>query len=104
MDEIFFVDLPDEGTRENILSIHLNKRDFNSESFDLKILVQESEGFSGAEIEQVIVSALYAVETKKLKTTDILKAIKATKPLSIVMDEKIAALRAWAQSRTVPAN
>ena len=104
MDEIFFVDLPDAETRENILSIHLNKRDFNSANFDLKILVQESEGFSGAEIEQVIVSALYAVETKKLKTTDILKAIKATKPLSVVMDKKIAALRAWAQSRTVSAN
>lgn len=104
MDEIFFVDLPDAKTREQILSIHLAKRDFNSEDFDLKLLVEASEGFSGAELEQVVVSALYAVETKELKTNDLLKAIKATKPLSIVMDKKIAALRAWASSRTVPAN
>lgn len=104
MDEIFFVDLPDAQTRKQILSIHLAKRDFNSESFDLKFLVEASEGFSGAELEQVVVSALYAVETKELKTNDLLKAIKATKPLSIVMDKKIAALRDWASSRTVPAN
>jgi SpoVK/Ycf46/Vps4 family AAA+-type ATPase len=104
MDEIFFVDLPDTETREKILSIHLAKRDFDSGNFDLKLLAKESEGFSGAEIEQVVVSALYAMETKELKTNDLLKAIKATKPLSVVMDKKIAELRAWAQSRTVPAN
>ena len=104
MDEIFFVDLPDAKTRENIFSIHLRKRDIEIAGFNFKELVQASEGFSGAEIEQVIVSALYAIETEKLETTDIINAIKNTKPLSIVMDKQISALRAWAQSRTVPAN
>ena len=104
MDEIFFVDLPDAKTRENIFSIHLRKRELEISGFNYKELVQASEGFSGAEIEQVIVSALYATETETLETTDIIKAIKNTKPLSIVMDKQIAALRAWAQSRTVPAN
>ena len=104
MDEIFFVDLPDAKTRENIFSIHLRKRDIEITAFNLEDLVQASEGFSGAEIEQVIVSALYAIETETLQTTDIITAIKNTKPLSIVMDKQISALRAWAQSRTVPAN
>lgn len=104
MDEIFFVDLPDVKTRENIFSIHLRKRDLEIADFDLKELAEKSEGFSGAEIEQVIVSALYAIETETLNTADIIKAINITKPLSIVMDKQISALRAWAQSRTVPAN
>jgi SpoVK/Ycf46/Vps4 family AAA+-type ATPase len=104
MDEIFFVDLPDEKTRENIFSIHLRKRDLEIADFNLKELAQVSQGFSGAEIEQALVSALYAMATATLKTTDIVKAINNTKPLSIVMDKQISALRAWAQSRTVPAN
>ena len=104
MDEIFFVDLPDAKTRENIFSIHLRKRDLEIAGFNFKELAQASQGFSGAEIEQAIVSALYAMETETLKTTDIIKAINNTKPLSIVMDKQISALRAWAQSRTVPAN
>jgi len=104
MDEIFFVDLPDEKTRENIFSIHLRKRDLEIADFNLKELAQVSQGFSGAEIEQALVSALYAMAAATLKTTDIIKAINNTKPLSIVMDKQISALRAWAQSRTVPAN
>jgi len=104
MDEIFFVDLPDEKTRENIFSIHLRKRDLEIADFNLKELAQVSQGFSGAEIEQALVSALYAMAAATLKTTDIVKAINNTKPLSIVMDKQISALRAWAQSRTVPAN
>lgn len=104
MDEIFFVDLPDAKTRENIFSIHLRKRDLEITDFNLKELAQVSQGFSGAEIEQALVSALYAMAAATLKTTDIVKAINNTKPLSIVMDKQISALRAWAQSRTVPAN
>jgi len=96
--------LPDAETRENIFSIHLRKRDLEIADFNLKELAQVSQGFSGAEIEQVIVSALYAMETEMLKTTDVIKAINNTKPLSMVMDKQISALRAWAQSRTVPAN
>lgn len=104
MDEIFFVDLPDANTRKDIFSIHLKKRDIDVKDFDFKSLVNFSDGFSGAEIEQVIVSALYASETQELTTADIIKAIKNTKPLSIVMDKQISALRDWAKSRTVPAN
>lgn len=105
LDEIFFVDLPDQAVRKDIFAIHLRKRDCNVESFDLEQLAARAQGFSGAEIEQVIVAALYsACAEDKTITTDILvKEIAATSPLSIVMAEQIAQLRLWAADRTVPA-
>ena len=58
-DETFFVDLPDEAARSAVLEIHLRRRTQAPEHFDLPPLARESEGFSGAELEQVVVSALY---------------------------------------------
>ena len=105
LDEIFFVDLPDHAVREDIFNIHLAKRDLQPGAFELKVLADNSEGFSGAEIEQVVVSALYrAHATGQPVTTDILLAeIANTRPLSVVMSESIAALRDWAKERTVKA-
>lgn len=105
-DEIFFVDLPDAPVRASILHIHLQKRGYEPESFDLVKLMQASDGFSGAEIEQGIVSALYAASAvdEPLNTAHIRAEFNRTRPLSIVMEEKISALRAWAAERTVPAD
>lgn len=104
-DEIFFVDLPDAKTRASILHIHLSNRGHDPKQFDLPALMQNSDGFSGAEIEQAIVSALYAAHAagESLETSHILEELKRTRPLSIVMGEKIAELRNWAASRTVAA-
>ena len=104
-DEIFFVDLPKAQTREAIFEIHLNKRDKDPAQFDLKTLAEASHGFSGAEIEQAIVSAFYAVHANgsELDTAQLLEELERTQPLSVVMAEKIDALRDWAHSRTVPA-
>jgi len=106
LDEIFFVDLPDETTRQEIFRIHFNKRDVTPENFDLSRLAKISDGFSGAEIEQAIVSALYAAhaENTPLKQTQVLEELLSTKPLSVVMAEKVEKLRQWARSRTVSAN
>ncbi len=106
LDEIFFVDLPDHNTRKEIFRIHLNKREVSSDSFDLERLAQISNGFSGAEIEQSVVSILYAAhaENSPLKQAQLLEELLSTKPLSVVMAEKIASLRAWASERTVSAN
>ncbi len=106
LDEIFFVDLPDHNTRKEIFRIHLNKREVSSDSFDLERLAQISNGFSGAEIEQSVVSDLYAAhaENSPLKQAQLLEELLSTKPLSVVMAEKIASLRAWASERTVSAN
>lgn len=105
-DEIFFVDLPSAAVRGDIFRIQLTKRKQKAEAFDLTALAQASEGFSGAEIEQAVVSALYAaIATEKpVDTALIVAELTRTKPLSVVMAEKIDALRNWAADRTVPAD
>jgi len=105
-DEIFFVDLPVEEARRAIFEIHLRKRKQDPAGFDLAALVAATDGFSGAEIEQVIVSALYtAFSEKTAVTTDtLLDEVRATRPLSETMAERITALREWACERTVSAH
>ena len=103
-DEIFFVDLPDSGVRATILAIHLTSRGQRLGDFDVDSLADAMEGFSGAEIEQAVVAALYAAHAmnQPLASAHIRREIEQTKPLSIVMHERISALRAWADGRTVP--
>ncbi len=103
LDEIFFVDLPTSDIREEILSIHLTKRKQNLADFDLEALVAASEGFSGAEIEQAIVSGLYAAlaGNQPLDNTILLEEINNTYPLSVTMAEKLQSLRQWAEGRAV---
>ena len=105
-DEIFFVDLPDPAQRAEIFTIHARSRGLDPAELDLPRLVHAADGFSGAEIEQSIVSALYAAHALKqpVAATHILAEIKRTRPLSVVMGERIAQLRHWARERTVPAN
>lgn len=100
-DEIFFVDLPFEDERKEIFRIHLSKRKRNPDSFDLDFLAKESDGYSGAEIEESIISALYRVFSlnRDLTTDDILQIIKETRPLSEVMKEQIDEMRRWAEDR-----
>lgn len=106
MDEIFFVDLPDAPTRGEIFAIHLRHREHKPIDFDILSLARLTEGFSGAEIEQAIVAATYLAreQTIALNTDHIVTEIGQTRPLSRVMAEKVAQLRAWALDRTVPAN
>ncbi|MCP5157424.1 MAG: AAA family ATPase [Ectothiorhodospiraceae bacterium] len=104
-DEIFFVDLPDPETRRAVLAIHLERRRIDPTTVDLEAAAQACEGFSGAEIEQAVVAALYASYAADQPFDGALLAaeIEATRPLSVVMAERIASLRAWAAERTVPA-
>jgi SpoVK/Ycf46/Vps4 family AAA+-type ATPase len=103
-DEIFFVDLPTGEVRRSILGIHLTNRHQALKHFDLNKLARATRGFSGAEIEQAIVSSLYAAHAKSepLATDHVLAEIEATRPLSVVMAERISAMRDWASGRTVP--
>jgi SpoVK/Ycf46/Vps4 family AAA+-type ATPase len=105
LDEIFFVDLPGEAEREEIFRIHLRRRRQEPAVFDLPALVQASKGFSGAEVEQAVVAALYAAHAHgdTLATDHVLAELRRTRPLSVVMAERIAYLRAWAANRTVMA-
>jgi hypothetical protein len=105
-DEIFFVDLPSLSTRAEILRIHAARRGIALDAASLGVLARECEGFSGAEIEQAIVAALYSAHAKHTSPdAPLLSAeIAATRPLAVVMAESVAALRDWAKDRTVPAD
>ncbi|QNP39425.1 AAA family ATPase [Lysobacter solisilvae (ex Woo and Kim 2022)] len=105
-DEIFFVDLPDAATREQLFALHLRKRKLDPAGFDLAALAAASDGFSGAEVEQAIVAALFAAHAAQAPLADFqLRAeLRQTRPLSVLMAEQVEALREWARGRTVPAD
>jgi hypothetical protein len=105
-DEIFFVDLPDTATRAEIFRIHLQRRGHGPREFDLDELAEATEGFTGAEIEQVVVSSLYTAFSGQahLSTSLLLDEIVKTRPLSKVRAEYIQSLRDWAKNRTVTAH
>ena len=104
-DEIFFVDLPNDKEREQVFAIHLTKRQRALSNFNLKALVKATQGFSGAEIEQVVVGALYNAFDggRDLQQKDLLAEAKAVVPLSVMMREEIDELRTWAEMRARPA-
>ena len=101
LDEIFFVDLPSEAEREEVFRIHLTKRGRDPEKFDVPSLVEASRNFSGAEVEEAIISALYDAfyAGEELATEHVLAALKETVPLAKTMEEQINRLRHWAEGR-----
>ncbi|MBR6616614.1 MAG: AAA family ATPase [Oscillospiraceae bacterium] len=113
-DEIFFVDLPTKNERKEIFSLHLRKRikdnpigqnvDYNDDN-TLSMLADLTEGFGGAEIEQIIIAALFEAfyDSRNLETNDIIKSIKNTVPLSVTQSEQIIQIREWANVRAVAA-
>ena len=105
-DEIFFVDLPQIQERREIFAIHLATRGRDPLNYDLNQLAQASEGFSGAEIEQLIIDGLYdAFESgTELANEDMFRNLKSTVPLSQTMESKITALRQWARTHARPAS
>lgn len=104
-DEIFFVDLPGEPERRDIFGIHLRLRGRDPKAFNLEELAAASAGFSGAEIEQAVISALYTAfdAGRDISNTDVLGALRETVPLSKTMAEKIEEMRRWAKGRARPA-
>jgi len=100
-DEIFFVDLPSEEERKEVFAIHLRKRKRDPAAYDIDSFASASAGFSGAEIEEAVVSALFTAfgAGHELTNEDILKALSDSVPISVTMSEEIAELRAWASER-----
>ncbi len=100
-DEIFFVDLPEGGEREEILAIHLARRERPPEDFDLPAVARATDGFSGAELEEVVIAGLYEAFAgrRPLETADLLAAAAQTVPLSATLAEHVLAIRAWAEGR-----
>jgi AAA+ superfamily predicted ATPase len=106
LDEIFYVDLPNETERREVFGIHLQKRGRDPRKFDLAALAKLTDTFSGAEIEEAIVSALFDAFSANtdLNTETVAEAILATVPLSRTMSEELQRLRSWAQGRSRPAS
>jgi len=104
-DEIFFVDLPTQDEREEVFRIHLGKRRKDIERFNMDELAKSCEAFSGAEIEQAIVAAMYEAFAQKREFTqfDILSNLRSTMPIARTMMEQVSALRDWARNRARPA-
>ena len=113
-DELFFVDLPSTAERKQIFSIQLTKRKRDPADYDLDKIAAAAKGFSGAEIESAVQTALYAAFSRDgaspvspaaskqdLRTEDLLTALSSTVPLSITRAEEIATLRDWARDRAV---
>lgn len=105
-DEIFFVDLPGHAARKTIFAIHLARRGIELADFPTDQLAVQSEGFSGAEIEQAVVAAMYGAHAKQetLNAAHILQELATTRPLSVTMAEHIQSLRDWANGRAVAAD
>jgi SpoVK/Ycf46/Vps4 family AAA+-type ATPase len=105
-DEIFFVDLPSAAEREAIVGIHLKRRGRDPAGFALGAVAAATEGFSGAELEQCLLAALYTAfgAGRALTTEDLVTEARGTRPLGVVAAERIDALRAWARDRCVPAS
>jgi len=105
-DEVFFVDLPTAESRRKVLEIHLRRRKRNPADFALDELTVLTAGFSGAELEQLIVSAMYRAfaEGVELSDSHIRDEAKSTRPLSVLMHERVVELRRWAEGRCVPAD
>jgi len=105
-DEIFFVDLPEVETRAEIFRIHLEARNQDSGGYALAELAAITEGFSGSEIEEVVVAALYTAfsNDRQMSGSVVREEIGRTRPLSVTMAERIGSLREWARERAVRAN
>lgn len=105
-DEVFFVDLPPSRARQQIFEVHLRRRGRNPKQFSLEDLAQASEGFTGSEIEQAVISGLFMAFSERMQLTDqhLREALARTQPLSSLMAERIAELRIWASNRCVPAD
>lgn len=101
-DETFFIDLPTEAERGDIFSIQLKRRNRDPRAFDVAKLAAQAQEFSGAEIEQVIVSGLYDAFADKQELNQALleAAIAETRPLAVTMAEQVQRLREWASTRT----
>ncbi len=104
-DEVFFVDLPNDEERKDILSIHMRRRGLDPSQFDLILLSSATRGWVGAEIEAGVASAIITARAREIELSqnDVLASFGKTVPLSRTMEEQIKTIRSWARTRAVAA-
>jgi len=100
-DELWFVDLPGQKEREEIFSIHIGRKNREVSSFDLPLLARETSGYTGSEIEQVVLSGMFRAfsKGKDIDTETLLEAARETAPISVTMADQITAMREWGKAR-----
>lgn len=105
-DEIFYVGLPDLRGREEIFRVHLARQKIDLRAMDMHLLTEVTTGYSGAEIEQAILTAVFEAlaEHRPMSQQDLMVAFSHTVPLSVTMAEQIKKIEAWAYKRAVPAS
>jgi len=105
-DAIFALDLPHQEERMQIFDIHLRKRQRDPKEFDVERLANNSVDFTGSEIEEAVITGMYAAfnEDREVKTKDILAACEATVPLVETMSDQVDAIREWGKKRARPAS
>jgi SpoVK/Ycf46/Vps4 family AAA+-type ATPase len=105
-DEVFFVDLPLDDERLEIFKVHLDRRRIDHAGFNLEPLKKFTRGWTGAEIEQCVVSALTTVslQDRQLTDKDLIDATANVVPLSKTMKEQVDHIRSWAFDRAVRAS
>lgn len=105
-DEIFFVDLPNVHERLQIIEIHLRRKGRNPDDFDLLAVAEDTERYSGAELEQLVIAALFRgfSANRELTQADLLRVARDTIPLAVTMDDRLKELREWARPRARPAS
>ena len=104
-DQVFFVDLPNDEERKEIMSIHLARNDMDAAKYDLILLASATRTWNGAEIEQAVKSARISGHAKNSEVTqnDLLSSFSKTIPLARTMEEQLKAIRSWARTRALPA-
>jgi SpoVK/Ycf46/Vps4 family AAA+-type ATPase len=105
-DQLFFIDLPSRNEREEIFSIHLRKRGNDTALFNIPQLAQITKGWTGSEIEQVIISGMYEAfnQNRPLQEDDLYVIFGSSVPMSTTMEEQIKKIRSWAHNRAVRAS
>jgi hypothetical protein len=104
-DQVFFVELPNEEERKEILGIHMRGQALDPGKYDLVLLASAARGWNGAEIEQAVISARIAcnADRRPVEERDLLTSMGQIVPLSTTMSEQIKAIRSWARTRALPA-
>jgi SpoVK/Ycf46/Vps4 family AAA+-type ATPase len=104
-DQVFFIDLPNDEERKEILSIHLERNGLDPAKYDLILLSSATRTWNGAEIEQAAAQARITAHAKGLEVTqnDLLAAFSKIIPLSRTMEDQLKAIRSWARNRALPA-
>jgi SpoVK/Ycf46/Vps4 family AAA+-type ATPase len=105
-DEVFFVDLPNDEERVEIFKIHLERRGVDPEAFGVERLTRLTKGWTGAEVEQCVVSAITRakLEEREMTMDDLLRTAGKIVPLSKTMKEQVDHIRSWARDRAAPAS